>query len=247
MRRLPIPPVFLISMVLLVLVGGCSDDDPAQPQAQTYPGILGVVVDSEGVPQESVSVGLIYDLPGVVSNRQHPLIITDPAEKPSTEISFEIPEPGNVRLWITDYAGDFVITLIDENFPAGNQAVMWQGLDEAGDPVPSGMYYYHLQIDDQEPVVHDLFLLFLDPADFLRSPNAVTDQDGVFRIPDTLIPVGATMTLVDESGEIVDEITITDVIRIRAVRDGDSGPEWGGLTINYLAGGGNGELEIVLP
>ncbi len=227
----------ILALILAGFLAGCSDDGPTQPEI--YAGIHGTVVDTDGEPLAGVAVGLIYDIPGISG--------AHPAEKPTTEIGFSLPEPGHVLLWITDYAGDFVTTLYDDPADAGRYTVTWPGRDASGDPIPAGMYSYHLQIDDQPPTVHELFLHFLDPADFLNAPNAVTDADGIFQIPDTLIPVGETITATNVLGEEIGEVTITSSIQIRAVRPGDPNPIWSGLTINYLSAGANGDIELTLP
>ena len=247
MHRILSRMVLLFALILLLLVGGCSDDGPAQPDSALHTDIRGVVVDGDGNRLAGVSVGLIYDLPGIDSTNNFPFVISHPAEKPKTGISFDLPQSGNARIWVTDYAGDFVATLFDGILDAGTHMVPWQALNESGVPVPAGMYYTHVQFEDEEPTVNKVFLLLLDPADFLRHPNAVTDQDGEFQISGSLIPVGETMTAVDETGEAVGQTTVSAEIQIRAVRQGDPSPVWGGVTISYDPGGDNAEIEVVLP
>jgi hypothetical protein len=235
------------TLILLVWACGCSDDETVSPEPVVETYLHGVVVDDEGVPVEGVSIGLIYDLPGLVNSQGSFTVISRPMEKPMTGIEYGLPEPANVRAWITDYAGDLVITLVDDYLDAGVYTFMWSALDETESPVPSGMYYAHIQVDDEEPTVHDVFLLFLDPSDFLRHANTITNEHGEFRIPDSLIPVGESLDGIDETGTVVDTVTITDQLRVLAVREGATNTEWTELTISYLDDGRNGKLELVLP
>lgn len=248
MRNHCFPIVVLFALlVFLVPLGGCSENDPADPAPEVETYLHGVVTDADGEPLAGISIGLIYDLPGLVQPQNAVNIISRPEAKPMTKIAFDLPEPANVRVWITDYAGNHVITLVDAHNAAGEMYALWSAVDESGTPVPCGMYYAHIQVEDQEPDVHPLFLLFLDPSDFLRHPNAITDENGEFRIPDSLIPIGETIEVVDETGTLVDQVVITTQLAIRAVREGTTDTEWTGLTIEYLTGGANGELELTLP
>jgi len=222
----------------MVITTGCSDDDPVDPGPTTYTGLQGQVVDADGNPRAGVSIGLIYDIPGV-SGGYKPHDLTKTARR-------DFPDPRPMRLWITDYAGDLVVTLLD-TIPPGGQAIIWDGTDEDGNGAPSGMYYYHLEIEGEEPLVQDMFLLYLSPEDFLRAPNAVTDENGMFQIPDSLIPVGEIITVTDEEGNIVDEVAVGDQIGLRAVVEGDPDPAWVGLTVEFIRGGGSEEVELILP
>ncbi len=63
----------------------------------------------------------------------------------STNISFALPEAGHVRLDVYDIAGRLVSTLFNADADAGQQTVSWDGTDEAGRPVSSGIYFYTLR------------------------------------------------------------------------------------------------------
>lgn len=162
----------------------------------------------EGRPLEGISTGLIYDLPGVVLQEKTSIVITHPLEKPATQFHYELSEPANVHMWVTDAAGDLVVTLVDEEFETGDFTVMWNAVDDDGVPVPSGLYYAHLQIDEKDHQISDLFLLYLDPADFLNAPNATTDANGRFRIPMNLIPVGMPLHALDENGDLIEQTNV---------------------------------------
>ena len=69
---------------------------------------------------------------------------------PSTRISFFLPSAGEVRLEIYDVQGRFVRRLVEGPFGAGDHEVSWDGLDRAGRPVDSGVYFYRLQYGKEQ-------------------------------------------------------------------------------------------------
>jgi hypothetical protein len=64
---------------------------------------------------------------------------------PATSIRFSIPEAGVVRLKVYDVAGRVVRTLVDGATGAGRALVTWDGMDETGRRVASGVYFYRLE------------------------------------------------------------------------------------------------------
>jgi hypothetical protein len=71
---------------------------------------------------------------------------------PSTEICFDIPKPSFVSLDIYDVLGRLVTTLIDEQLTAGSKRVRWDGRDDTGAEVASGVYFYRLKTGDHVEV-----------------------------------------------------------------------------------------------
>lgn len=64
---------------------------------------------------------------------------------PGTVVRFVLPHAAPVRLSVFDMAGRHVRTLVIGGVSAGIQEVMWDGKDDAGQPVASGIYLYRLQ------------------------------------------------------------------------------------------------------
>jgi hypothetical protein len=64
---------------------------------------------------------------------------------PATTIAFSVPEACRVDLEVFDLSGRLVRTLISEERRAGEQRVSWNGIDQAGLPVASGVYFYRLR------------------------------------------------------------------------------------------------------
>ena len=64
---------------------------------------------------------------------------------PTTVIRFQLPLNGDVRLAIYNTAGQLVRTLAQGEMAAGNHSMTWDGMDDFGSRVASGVYLYRLQ------------------------------------------------------------------------------------------------------
>ncbi len=67
---------------------------------------------------------------------------------PQTSIRYALPENADVKLAIYNVLGQRVKTLIEGHETAGYNTVWWDGKDENGDQVASGIYFYRLQADE---------------------------------------------------------------------------------------------------
>ncbi|RLD60130.1 MAG: hypothetical protein DRJ05_05220, partial [Bacteroidetes bacterium] len=65
----------------------------------------------------------------------------------NTWISYSLPDNGNVSLTIYDLTGELVRTLQNGHQPAGKHTVMWNGLNDFGNRVSSGIYFYSLKTE----------------------------------------------------------------------------------------------------
>jgi len=63
---------------------------------------------------------------------------------PETWISYELPKDGFVNLTIVDLLGRHIRTVVMSHQPAGGYRVRWDGRDETGRIVSSGIYIYRL-------------------------------------------------------------------------------------------------------
>jgi flagellar hook assembly protein FlgD len=68
---------------------------------------------------------------------------------PSTSISFELPERVMVELSIYDVEGRLVKRLASGIESPGTKTYRWDGRDNKGNPVASGVYVYKLQAGKQ--------------------------------------------------------------------------------------------------
>jgi predicted GH43/DUF377 family glycosyl hydrolase len=67
---------------------------------------------------------------------------------PSTTISYELPAASHVTLTIYDITGRTVTTLEETHQPAGIYSVQWNGTNDSGYPVSTGVYLCRLQAGD---------------------------------------------------------------------------------------------------
>ncbi len=99
------------------------------------------------------SWGLHFLIPGMVSaveDDQLPRVtrlnpnVPNPFN-PLTKISFDLSQSGSVRLGVYDVRGSLVRHLVSENLTAGSHTVPWDGTDDGGRSVSSGVYLYRLE------------------------------------------------------------------------------------------------------
>ncbi len=67
---------------------------------------------------------------------------------PTTQISVSLPRAGATSLTVFNSAGQQVATLLDGTLSAGEHTVEWDGTDDRGRHVATGVYYYRLAAGD---------------------------------------------------------------------------------------------------
>lgn len=77
---------------------------------------------------------------------------------PSTTISFSVSERSHVTLTVYNVLGQKVANLVDEEKPAGDYRVTWDGSGAAGDRLASGIYFYAVQTESQSEAKKMLLL-----------------------------------------------------------------------------------------
>ena len=78
---------------------------------------------------------------------------------PRTTIAFDLPRDGAVTLALFDARGRRVRTLVEGARAAGTHRVLWDGLDDGGRAVSSGVYFVRLDGDAGERFVRKAVLL----------------------------------------------------------------------------------------
>ena len=63
---------------------------------------------------------------------------------PTTMIKYQLPKSCDVKLIVYNVMGRKVATLYDDHQKAGNYSIQWDGLDDQGNMVSSGMYFYKI-------------------------------------------------------------------------------------------------------
>ncbi len=67
---------------------------------------------------------------------------------PETRIYFQIPQNHKVKIFIYNVLGQKIRQLTNEYFNAGNHIVNWDGRDDFGNIVPTGVYIYRIKAGD---------------------------------------------------------------------------------------------------
>jgi hypothetical protein len=110
-------------------------------------GVLYVGTDGGGVFRNPVGTGVNDDEDAIV-----PREITLQQNYPNpfnmeTEIVYKIPGDGMVRLAIYNLQGQLIRTLVDAHQASGRKTVTWDGRDENGREVSSGVYVCRVKMD----------------------------------------------------------------------------------------------------
>lgn len=83
--------------------------------------------------------------------------VPNPA-KGVANIKFALPTATEVTLRIYDRTGRLVRTLVHDRLPAGYHVVKWNGTDDQGSRVASGVYFYRLEAGDYRAVKKLIYL-----------------------------------------------------------------------------------------
>ena len=67
---------------------------------------------------------------------------------PETTLRFNTPEDTHISLKIYNIKGQLVSTLLEKELKAGTHNINWNGTDQTGKPLPSGIYHYRLESDN---------------------------------------------------------------------------------------------------
>lgn len=106
-------------------------------------GITLVSPAAKEIPYEfsqTITPGVSGNLPksyALFQNYPNPFNVT-------TQIRYALPEDAKVRLEIFNILGQRVRVLVDEFQTAGNKQVVWDGRNDSGDQISSGVYFYRI-------------------------------------------------------------------------------------------------------
>jgi hypothetical protein len=119
-------------------------------------GHLEIVVSGDSVPNPGYHTWEVWGFNGVVSagdreeggsrahlgqNRPNPF-------GTQTDIQFDLPAATDVTLRVYDIAGRLVRTLAATRMVAGRYSLTWDGRNDQGKAVSSGVYFYRLDSED---------------------------------------------------------------------------------------------------
>jgi hypothetical protein len=209
-------PLFALLLPLLVLlVPACGDDAPASPESFK---LTVAVTDQAGDPVPGLDMSLVQDTPYYQDGKSRPAS-AEPG-RPAVTIPFTLDQESDVRLSIEDIEGHQVRLLGEQSLPAGTHHWVWNGLGDAEQRLPSGVYTVRLVVHlaGQEPIIHEqtrpMLMAMIDPG---RYSVGTTDQDGRIVLTDRkLFPFlydQPDIAAVDENGEMIGEIRFTPAMR----------------------------------
>jgi hypothetical protein len=97
---------------------------------------------------ENGQVSLASQTPGAALPTEFELSQNTPNPfNPTTQIAFALPSASKVNLTIYNVLGQQVKTLVDDYMNAGYQSVTWDGTDDYGGAVASGVYFYRISAE----------------------------------------------------------------------------------------------------
>jgi hypothetical protein len=67
---------------------------------------------------------------------------------PTTRVTYELASAGRVSVRVYDIKGRLVRTLVDRFVAAGEHLATWDGINENGEPVASGVYFIRMETAD---------------------------------------------------------------------------------------------------
>jgi subtilisin family serine protease len=131
-------------------IGSCESDKLKNPVGWWYYYVDDVVLSGYvfrsdiGETSDAIYAGgsakMVASIPDQVSLSQN---YPNPFN-PETFVSFGLPERAQVSLFIYNMLGEKIKTLVSGEMDAGTYSIHWNGEDEAGNSVASGIYFYRL-------------------------------------------------------------------------------------------------------
>lgn len=219
---------FLFAALLFLCLPACSDDDPAAPEEFA---VVIEIVDADGAPLAGLPMSALPDTPFYMDGKAGgdegiptaPTDLATPYPCPYNRvvaIRFMLEETGHALLEIEDIEGTAIRRLVEQEFDAGPRVYQWDGCDDEGADMTSGVYTAHLVVRDMtggEIVAEqrrDMLMANMDPT---RRPVGTSDAQGRIVLSDRRLfpwlfdpdPIPA----VDESGESIGSIELTATMR----------------------------------
>ena len=116
-------------------------------------GIFAVTVPASGIVEHGSKIK-VPDQFFLMQNYPNPF-------NSNTVINYRllVGEPVSVRLNIYNLSGELIRTLVDANEKRGNYSVNWDGKDMSGRSMPSGVYFYRLNISGKFRKTNRMVLL----------------------------------------------------------------------------------------
>lgn len=124
------------------------------PNISSPEEVMQVVLDWLHQPTDVPEENLILNAPKKPALHQN---FPNPFN-PETVIKFDLPEKAEVMLSVYDITGKLVKTLVNEKRDAGYYTVTWDGVDERGKSVSSGIYLYRIHAGEFDAIKRCILL-----------------------------------------------------------------------------------------
>ncbi|MBT3839980.1 MAG: T9SS type A sorting domain-containing protein, partial [Candidatus Marinimicrobia bacterium] len=113
-------------------------------EIKRYVGAAGTVMDIDKLSQYPQSFNLSQNYPNPFN--------------PSTSIDYDVENGGQVELAIYDLTGKQIRTLVSDFQSVGRKVVQWNGTNDVGIEVSSGIYFYQIQVNGYSEMKKMMFL-----------------------------------------------------------------------------------------
>ena len=120
-----------------------TDWDSSEVAMATYEMFISGI-NNDGIPQLPKELALHQNYPNPFN--------------PSTFINYQLPKNSKVLLVIYNSQGQHIRTLVDERQPAGNYEICWDGTDNHGQRISSGLYLVRLIVGGKILVIKVLLM-----------------------------------------------------------------------------------------
>jgi hypothetical protein len=138
---------------------GETDDDGEAEATLSLPTqsevVLTVSKPGYRITSDTIAYGIISDAgdDGTTTPKRFTFLTNSPNPfNPSTNVQFALEKPGHVVLKVFDVLGRAVKTLIDADLEAGHHVVEFEGIDQAGRTLGSGIYFAQMATRGQTKV-----------------------------------------------------------------------------------------------
>ena len=124
----------------------------------SYSGQVIILSNDPDAQQTVIPVEMyLHSSSGIVSTTEIPTTLQLRANypnpfNPSTTIAFDLPRRMQVKLEVFNILGQRVAVLVNKKLAPGRYHLTWQARSTTGEPLPSGIYFYRLQADNQTRV-----------------------------------------------------------------------------------------------
>jgi serine protease len=106
------------------------------------------VIQIDKAVQLAAARGRTHLAPGAAGRLGTARLLSENPSRGNPAISLRISRPGTVRVQLYDVSGRLVRTLDQGTVPAGERVVRWDGKDDRGERVGSGVYFFHAETPD---------------------------------------------------------------------------------------------------